>query len=100
MSKLTVNVPHNLSQQEALTRIKKLLTGLKEQHKGMVTDVKENWNGNNGNFEFSAKGFDVAGLIDVKQSSVDIDADLPFALSLFKGSISKVISDKAAQLLS
>ena len=99
MSKLTINIPHHLPQDEALTRIKKLLGSLKEQHKELISSVKEEWKGNAADFGLSAKGFDVSGIINVQPRAVDIDADLPFALSFFKGSISKVISDKASQLL-
>lgn len=99
MASLNINVPHELPQEEALSRIKTLLTKLKEEQKDTVSNVKEEWTGNKGNFAFSAKGFDIDGLISVNDGTVDIDAKLPFALSFFKGSILKFISEKAKQLL-
>ncbi len=99
MANLNVNIPHELSQDEALSRIKNLLTKLKEEHKDMVSNVHEEWTDNKGKFAFTAKGFDIDGLISVNQGGVDIDAKLPFALSFFKGSIAKFISEKAQQLL-
>ena len=100
MASLTMNIPHELSQQEALTRIKGMLQKLKEEQKDMITNMKEDWKGETGNFEFTAKGFDLSGIITVQPSSVDIDAKLPFALSFFKGQIKQVIEGKAKELLS
>ncbi|WP_276484845.1 polyhydroxyalkanoic acid system family protein [Paraflavitalea pollutisoli] len=99
MSKLTIDIPHQLSQEEALKRIKGLLTNLKEEQKDIISGVSENWQGQKGDFSFSAKGFDLAGNIDVSPDKVAINADLPFALSFFKGMISNVIQQKAAELL-
>ena len=99
MSDLKLSIPHKLSAEEALARIKNLLNDLKNDHQDMVEEVNEDWNGNAGKFSFSVKGFSLSGSIAVSDSTVDIDAALPFAVSLFKGKISQVITDKAKQLL-
>lgn len=100
MSTLNLDIPHQLPQEEALLRIKNLLGNLKEEQKQIVSNVQEQWDGNNGSFSFSAKGFDLAGNIQVNPSNVEINADLPFALSFFKGMIGSVITEKAKALLS
>ncbi|MBN8877540.1 MAG: hypothetical protein E6Q24_08385 [Chitinophagaceae bacterium] len=100
MSDLKLSIPHNLPAEEALNRIKDLLGNLKKDHKDLVDNAEESWEGNTGQFSFSAKGFDLSGTINVSPSGVDIDAKLPFALSFFKGKISQVITDKAKELLS
>jgi hypothetical protein len=99
MSKLSLNIPHAQTQEEALSRIKQLLGRLQEEQKGTITDVHENWNGPNGNFSFSAKGFKIAGSIQVKDKEVLLESDLPFAVSLFKGQIASIITEKANTLL-
>ncbi|MGN7721677.1 polyhydroxyalkanoic acid system family protein [Chitinophaga sp. 22620] len=99
MSKLTVNIPHSLSKDEAQQRIQQLLTNLKEQQADKISDVKETWEGDNASFSFSIKGFDISGGIQVKPESVDIEGDLPFALSFFKGMIADLITTKAKELL-
>jgi len=99
MSDLKINIPHKLSAGEATDRIKKLLTNLRTEHKDLIQNASEEWEGSNGQFGFSVKGFDLAGTIRVSDSAVDINAKLPFALSFFKGAISKVITDKANELL-
>jgi hypothetical protein len=100
MANLDIAIPHNLPQQEALTRIQGLLGQLRKEQAGTISDVNETWNGNEGDFSFSAKGFDLSGKITVEENKVSINSQLPFALSFFKGKISQVIREKAGELLS
>ena len=99
MAKMDITIPHELPQQEALTRIQGLLKKLQEEQKDTIKDVSEKWNGNEGEFSFSAKGFDLSGNLKVEEKSVTINGQLPFALSFFKGMISDVIKKKASELL-
>jgi hypothetical protein len=99
MSNLSLNIPHAQTQEEALRRIRQLLSRLQEEQKGTVTNVQETWDGPNGNFSFSAKGFSIAGTIQVNEHEVHLESDLPFAVALFKGQIASLITDKAKALL-
>ena len=99
MSKLALNIPHAQTQEEALSRIKQLLSRLQEEQKGTVTNVQENWDGPNGSFSFSAKGFNIAGTLQVTENEVYLESDLPFAVSFFKGQIASMITEKATALL-
>ena len=99
MAKLDITIPHELPAQEALTRIQGLLQKLQQEQKETIRDVSEKWNGNEGEFSFSAKGFDLSGRIRVEENFVSINGQLPFALSFFKGMISQVIKEKAGELL-
>ena len=100
MASLDISIPHQLSQEEALSRIKGLIDKLKQEQKDKVTNVKEDWRGNAGSFQFTAQGFDFSGEINVRNGSVDIDAKIPLAVSLFKGKIKELIEQKAKELLS
>lgn len=100
MARLDITIPHELPQQEALTRIKGLLAKLQREQTGTISDVSEKWNGNEGEFSFSAKGFNLAGKIKVENDEVSINGQLPFALSFFKSKISQTIKEKAGELLS
>lgn len=99
MSNLDISIPHSLSQQDATTRIKQLLTKLQQEQKDVIQDVKEDWEGNNGSFSFKAKGFDIAGNISVEPDKVSITGDLPFMLSFFKGKIKEVIEKQGQAVL-
>jgi hypothetical protein len=100
MASLKMNIPHHLPQQEALTRIKQMLGKLQQEQKDKISNIKEEWQGDTGNFEFSAQGFELSGIITVNLHSIDIDATLPFAVSLFKGKIKELIESKTKELLS
>src|SRR5689334_16491929 len=99
MAKLDIAIPHNLPPEEAVTRIQGLLSKLQQEQKDTIKNVSEQWNGNEGEFSFTAKGFDLAGKIKVEDNQVSIHGQLPFALSFFKGQISQVIKEKAGKLL-
>ena len=99
MSKLALNIPHAQTQEEALSRIKQMLSRLQEEQKGTVTNVQENWDGPNVSFSFSAKGFNIAGTIQVTENEVHLESDLPFAVSVFKGQIASMITEKVTALL-
>lgn len=100
MSQLDISVPHQLTQEEALERIKNLLSRLQQEQKEIIADVKEEWNGNEGTFSFTAKGFALSGNIAVGTQDVTIQSELPFMLSFFKGKIAEVIKEKAGEILS
>lgn len=99
MSKLNITVPHKLSQNEALRRIKTLLGEVKAQFTNKIKDLSEQWNGNTGTFSFSVMGFSVSGTLVVKDSKVELFGNLPFAATFFKGKIESTIRERARSLL-
>lgn len=99
MPKLNISVQHRLAQEEALNRIKGLLGQVKNQFADKITDLRENWNGNTGTFSFSAMGFSVSGTLTVKPSEVELNGNLPFAASFFRGKIESTIRERASTLL-
>jgi hypothetical protein len=100
MSTLEVTIPHALPKEEALSRIKGMLTNLKNEHQDSFSNLKEEWDHDAGSFSFTARGFDLAGKISVSNSDVQIESKLPFALSFFKGKIADIIKSHATKLLS
>ena len=100
MASFKMSIPHGLTKEEALARIKQLLGKLQQEQKNIVSNVQEKWTGDTGAFKFTAKGYDLAGNIRVQDSNILLDATIPFAVSLFQGSIKKLISSKSQELLS
>src|SRR5207244_2877738 len=99
MASLEMNIQHRLSQDEALKRIKNLLTETKRDHGDKIANLKEEWKENVGTFSFTAKGFDVSGTLTVNRSNIELKSKIPFAVSLFKGTITSAINEKASELL-
>ncbi len=99
MANLETTIPHKLSQEEAVERVKSLLTKVKEDNAYQIKDLKEVWNGNVGEFSFTVQKFDISGTLTVGPASIELQATVPFTVSLFKGAIIKAIDKKAAELL-
>ena len=99
MSNIEIKIPHIIGQEEAHKRIRNLITSLKEEHSGKIKDVQEDWSGREGNFSFSVKGIQVSGKIYVGVDTVRINSRLPFVLSFYKNTITKMIWAKGTELL-
>jgi hypothetical protein len=99
MPTIKVAVPHSLSPDEAVRRIKNLVRDIKAQFADKVSDVTEEWTGSNGEFGFKVMGFDISGTVQVHVREVQIQSSLPFAAMPFKGRIEGIIQERARQLL-
>jgi hypothetical protein len=99
MANFDMSIPHNLPQEEALKRIQNLLTETRKEHGDKISDLTEKWNGNTGEFSFKAMGFAISGTLIVNENTISLDAELPFAASLFKGKIQELITERAEKLL-
>jgi hypothetical protein len=99
MPSMTIVVPHTLTQEEAMRRIRGLLTDVKAQHGDRVTDLEERWSGDRGEFAFKAMGFAVSGSLVVRPSEVELKGSYPLAALPFKGRIEALIRERATQLL-
>jgi hypothetical protein len=99
MAHFDMSIPHSLPQEEALKRIQNLLTETKKEHGDKISQLTEKWTGNTGEFSFTIMGFDISGILTVNKDAVGLNAELPFAASLFKGKIKELINEKAGELL-
>lgn len=99
MPNLYVTVPHRLSQEDALRRIRTLLGEIQVKFAGKISDLHEQWNGNSGTFNFSAMGFLISGTLAVKGSRVEFSYNLPLAATFFRGKLESVIRERARALL-
>ena len=99
MPKMSIVVPHQLSQDEAMARIKNLLGEVKADYGDKVTDLRESWSGHRGEFAFKAMGFAVSGSLDVKPGEISLNGSLPLAATPFKSKIESTIRTRATQLL-
>ena len=100
MPKLNISVTHNLPQDEALRRIKNLLTELKRKFANDIRNLRERWNGNAGNFSFLVRGFSASGTLTVRRGTVELSLNIPLAALPLKGKIESTIRRRAGLLLS
>ena len=99
MPTINISVPHQLGTDEAKRRITTLISETKAKFGHEVSNLQENWNGNQGNFSFKARGFSVSGDLWVEQGNAKMNINLPFAAFPLKGRIEKEISERAKELL-
>lgn len=95
-----VTVPHQLSQDEALSRIKSLVADLKSQYGNQVSNVTENWHDNACDFSMKLKMFKLSGSILVDDKSAQIRGSMPPGTGRFEGKAKSLIEERAKKLLS
>jgi hypothetical protein len=99
MPELTVSIPHQLSQDEALRRIQSAIAQAKTQYSDKVAGLREEWNGYRGTFEMSAQNLQFIGTVTVNPSDVTVQTTLPFFMSLFKTTIESRMKDEMSRIL-
>lgn len=96
---MNIFIAHELSQTEAMSRIKNLFNKIKEEQKSNIQELTEEWTENGGSFKLRSMGFEITGNVEVLPSSVEITAKLPMALTMFQGAIKGTIEKEARKLL-
>jgi hypothetical protein len=97
---LRINIPHTFkSKEDAIKRTKDLVQQIKVDYGEKISNLEENWNGNTATFSFTIRGYTIAGTAVVTQSGIDLEGDLPWALSFFKGKIEKTVKERAQEFL-
>ncbi|MBI2824678.1 MAG: polyhydroxyalkanoic acid system family protein [Planctomycetia bacterium] len=99
MPQMSVTVPHTLSQQDAVERLKGFLGKIKERYQSQVSNLEESWAGDTLNFGFTTFGFPIKGAVNVEAAQVKLDGEIPFAAMMFKGKIEQEIRDQLNKLL-
>ncbi len=99
MPSLKIDVPHRLTEAEAMRRIQNLLTEIKRDYGDRVSDLRESWTDSGGTFSFRAMGFAVSGTLRSRPGIVELSGDYPLAARPFKGKIEGMIRERAEQLL-
>ena len=95
-----VSVPHQLSKEDALNRIKLLVQQLKAQYGNQVSSMSENWDDDRCDFSLKMKMFKLSGSILVDDSSAEIRGTMPPGTGRFEGRAKALIEEQAKKLLS
>jgi hypothetical protein len=79
---LAVEIPHQLTQEEAKQRLVDGLADARGKHGKLLAGFNETWTGNHMEFGGSVMAQRVSGRIDVLPSSVRVEVDLPMLLAM------------------
>lgn len=96
--KITVNVPHKLSREDARARIDRGFGKVQEQIGGKAMTVEQSWQGDVMDFQAGAMGQKITGKLHVQDSNVLIEVNLPWFLAKLSGSVQEKLK-KGTQLL-
>ncbi len=99
MPKLSVSVPYQIPQDEALRRIQAYVAQAKVQYAGKINDLQESWNGYAGSFRASGMGHSASGNVAVNPSIVIVEIALPFAATFIKEKIEAAIRQELTRIL-
>lgn len=96
---IVVDLPHNLTAEEAKRRLRERIGELKDHIPGGSADVRSSWEGDRMNLRVAALGQEVNAHIDVHEKFVRVEVLLPPVLSFFGRQIEKLLRSKGPELL-
>jgi putative polyhydroxyalkanoate system protein len=99
MPKFGVRVPHNLSQDEARSRLERFADVLQQKYQDKVSDLEQSWEGDTLRFKFKTYGIQLQGGIAVTDKDLDLNGELPFAAMMFKGKIESEIREQLERIV-
>ncbi len=99
MPKFNFTVPHQLSAEDAKSRLERLADSFKAKYKDNLGDLQQGWEGDRLSFGFKTFGIKVSGKIDVADDAIAVEGDLPFSAMMFKGKIESEMRQQLERLL-
>jgi hypothetical protein len=96
---LVVSIPHRLSKDEAVRRLKSGLGSVRGSLSGVLTMQEEVWTGDHLEFRVSALGQGASGSIDVAEDHVRLEILLPWLLAQLGEKIRPLIRNQGNLLL-
>jgi NAD(P)H-dependent flavin oxidoreductase YrpB (nitropropane dioxygenase family) len=95
---ITISIPHQLGRAEARRRIEAGFAKLIHQLPGSGGACSERWDGDRLNFSVAALGQTVAGVVNVLDTAVTMEIELPGVLGVLASGLKDRLQ-KAGQLL-
>jgi Putative polyhydroxyalkanoic acid system protein (PHA_gran_rgn) len=95
---MIVDLPHKLGAAEAKRRIAGGMGSLRDQLPGGA-DVRSGWEGDRMNLQVKAMGQEVGARIDVGETIVRLEVQLPAFLSFFGSKVESLIRRHGTELL-
>jgi len=99
MPDLNISIPHQLSQDEALGRLKSAIADAKKQYGENIDELQETWNGYSGTLDVAVMGQKLAVVLTVNPSDLTVQSALPMMAMMFRGKIEAAIRQEGTKLL-
>lgn len=98
MSKIQKEINHGLQKDEALSRIKSFLGSAKDNYPDTISCINEEWLGYDCIFSFKIHNADVKGTMKVEESTLIINAEIPFWMKPFAPKIENILENEAGRI--
>jgi putative polyhydroxyalkanoate system protein len=95
---IKIDLPHGLGAQEAKRRMQDGIHKLKDHIPGGAA-VQSSWSGDRMNLNVAAMGQTVDARLDVEESKIHLEVQLPPMLSFLSGPIEKVLRRQGAEMI-
>ena len=95
MPKIQIEIPHQLSAEEARSRLEKFTEGLPQDQ---VSDLEQSWDENTLTFGFKTFGIKIGGQLTAAAEKLSVEVELPFSAVMFKGKIESEIKSQLERL--
>jgi hypothetical protein len=79
---IKISIPHRLSRQEATQRLQSGFADFRKQYASNLAQMEDLWTGDHMDFKATALSQSITGRIDVRDSSVDLEVDLPWLFAV------------------
>lgn len=96
---IRVDLPHRLGAQEAKRRLQNGIGSLKDHIPGGAAEVSATWQDDRMNLLVRAMGQDVRATVDVEESKVRLEVQLPPMLSFLATPIEALLKHKGSEML-
>jgi len=96
---MKITYEHTLGKDEALKRIKAALIDAIGKYSDKVSNIKESWEDNVGQFSFNTYGFTLKVKAIVEDTSITAEGKVPWLLSSYSGKIEQILLDNIKKAL-
>jgi len=94
-----VTLPHQHTKMEAARRIREGVASIKPQLASFASSLEEEWSGDQMSFRMGVMGQSVTGRIEVMDSAVRLEVDLPWIFAAIAERLRGQIEKRGAQIL-
>lgn len=96
---IKISIPHRLTREEASRRLQTGIADFRRQYASNLAQMEQRWTGDHMDFTMSAFGQSITGRIDVRESAVDLDVDLPWLFAVLAEKIKGQVQQAGQKLL-
>lgn len=100
MPKFNFEIPHNLTAEEAQSRVQRFAESMESKFGDKASDMHQTWNGNTLAFGFQTFGIKIAGEIESQENKLLVRGDLPLKAVVFKGKIESEMKQLLGRFMS